>query len=58
MVCQAEFTRGSWKARLHTSTALTSDEKFFYLNAELKVLFNDEILKSEFFIEKIPRHFL
>ena len=58
MVRQAAFTRGSWKARLHTSTALTSDEKFFYLNAELKVLCDDEIFAERHFIVKTSEIFM
>ena len=58
MVPQAAFTRWSWKVRLHTSTALNSDKKFFCLNAELKVVCDDEIFAERHFIEKIPLQFL
>ena len=56
--CEAIFNRGAWKAQLNTTTALTSDEKFFYLSAKLTALCDGEVFAERHFNEKIRRLFL
>jgi uncharacterized protein len=50
--------RGDWKVFTETTTLLSCDKDFFYLNAELKAFESEKVIFEKHWEEKIKRHFV